>query len=74
MWFDDLPVAMLKPKGASATSPVSGTGNVATNNQDANNTGTNGNTAPPAAPTAKVNVEVFYVHPDHCLLYTSRCV
>ncbi|MEQ1596013.1 MAG: RHS repeat-associated core domain-containing protein [Casimicrobium sp.] len=38
---------------------------VETNNQDANNTGTNGNTAPPAAPTAKVNVEVFYVHPDH---------
>jgi RHS repeat-associated protein len=72
VWFDDLPVAVLKPKGASATSPVSGTGNVATNNQDANNTGTNGNTAPPAAPTAKVNVEVFYVHPDH--LGTPRVI
>ena len=72
VWFDDLPVAVLKPKGASATSPVSGTGNVATNNQDANNTGTNGNTAPPAAPSAKVNVEVFYVHPDH--LGTPRVI
>jgi RHS repeat-associated protein len=61
-----------QPKGASATSPVSGTGNVATNNQDANNTGSNGNTAPPAAPTAKVNVEVFYVHPDH--LGTPRVI
>lgn len=72
VWFDDPPVAVLKPKGASATSPVSGTGNVATNNQDANNTGTNGNTAPPAAPTARVNVEVFYVHPDH--LGTPRVI
>ncbi|MEQ1593816.1 MAG: RHS repeat-associated core domain-containing protein [Casimicrobium sp.] len=72
VWFDDLPVAVLKPKGASATSPVSGTGNVATNNQDANNTGTNGNIAPPAAPTAKVNVEVFYIHPDH--LGTPRVI
>ena len=72
VWFDNLPVAVLKPKGASATSPVSGTGNVATNNQDANNTGTNGNTAPPAAPSAKVNVEVFYVHPDH--LGTPRVI
>ncbi|MBP6531434.1 MAG: hypothetical protein KA260_15035, partial [Burkholderiales bacterium] len=35
-------------------------------------TGTNGNTAPPAAPTAKVNVEVFYVHPDH--LGTPRVI
>ena len=32
----------------------------------------NGNTAPPAAPTAKVNVEVFYVHPDH--LGTPRVI
>ncbi|MEQ1596009.1 MAG: RHS repeat-associated core domain-containing protein [Casimicrobium sp.] len=37
-----------------------------------NNTDTNGNTAPPAAPTAKVNVEVFYVHPDH--LGTPRVI
>jgi len=35
-------------------------------------TNTNGNTAPPAAPTAKVNVEVFYVHPDH--LGTPRVI
>ncbi len=43
-----------------------------------NNTGTNGNTAPPAAPTAKVNVEVFYVHPDHlgtpCVITASTAL
>jgi RHS repeat-associated protein len=72
IWLDDLPIAVLKPKGASATSPVSGTGNVPTNTQDANNTGTNGNTAPASIPTSKVNVEVFYVHPDH--LGTPRVI
>ena len=72
VWFDDLPVAILKPKGANATNPMSGTGNVAGNNQDANNTGANGNTAAPANPTSIVNVEVFYVHPDH--LGTPRAV
>jgi RHS repeat-associated protein len=72
VWFDDLPVAILKPKGASITNPISGTGNVATNNQDANNTGANGNASPPAAPTSKVNVEIFYSHPDH--LGTPRVI
>jgi len=32
----------------------------------------NGNTAPPANPTSKVNVEVFYVQPDH--LGTPRVI
>ena len=72
VWFDDLPVAILKPKGASITNPLSGTGNIATNNQDANNTGANGNASPPAAPTSRVNVEIFYSHPDH--LGTPRVV
>ena len=42
---------------------MSGTGT--TGNQGANNSGANGNTAPPANPSSKVNVELFYVHPDH---------
>ena len=70
VWFDDLPVAILKPLGASLTNPLSGTGT--TGNQGANNTGGNGNTAPPANPTSKVNVEIFYVHPDH--LGTPRVI
>jgi RHS repeat-associated protein len=70
VWFDDLPVAIVKPKGASAHNPVSGTGT--TGNQGAKNTGANGNTAAPAAPTNIVNVEIFYVHPDH--LGTPRVI
>jgi RHS repeat-associated protein len=70
VWFDDLPVAILKPFGASVTNPTSGT--TTTGNQGANNTGSNGNASPPAAPTSKVNVEIFYSHPDH--LGTPRVI
>ena len=55
IWFDDLPVATLRPKGSSVQLPlgIAGTG-TATANNAGNNT--------PANP---VNVDVFYLHPDH---------
>jgi hypothetical protein len=66
VWFGDLPIAILKPKGANVLQPTSGT--TTTGNQGANNTGTNGNTATQPAtvnPTAAVIVDIFYVHADH---------
>ena len=55
IWFDDLPVATLRPLGSSIQLPlgIAGTGAAAANNAG-NNT--------PANP---VNVEIFYLHPDH---------
>lgn len=73
VWFGDLPIALLKPKGANVLQPTSGT--TTTGNQGANNTGANGNTgAQPAAanPTDSVATERFYVHPDH--LGTPRVI
>jgi RHS repeat-associated protein len=75
VWFNDVPVAILKPKGANVLQPTSGT--ATTGNQGANNSGANGNTAAqpataqPAA-TARPTVELFYVHPDH--LGTPRVI
>jgi RHS repeat-associated protein len=62
IWFNDLPVATLRPKGSSNQLPlgVAGTG-AATANNAGNNTTAN-----------KVNVDIYYVHPDH--LGTPRVV
>jgi RHS repeat-associated protein len=62
IWFNDLPVATLRPKGSSNQLPlgITGTG-AATANNAGNNTTTN-----------KVNVDIYYVHPDH--LGTPRVV
>jgi len=73
VWFGDLPIALLKPKGANVLQPTSGT--TTTGNQGANNIGANGNTGvqPAAAnPTDSVATERFYVHPDH--LGTPRVI
>jgi RHS repeat-associated protein len=55
IWFNDLPVATLRPKGSNSGLPlgITGTG-AATANNVGNNTTAN-----------KVNVEVYYLHPDH---------
>ena len=55
IWFDDLPVATIRPKGSSAQLPL---GTAGTGTTTANNTGTNTSTNP-------VNVDTFYLHPDH---------
>ncbi len=62
VWFNDLPIATLRPKGSSAQLPlgIAGTG-AATANNAGNNTTAN-----------RVNVDVFYVHADH--LGTPRVV
>jgi RHS repeat-associated protein len=62
VWFNDLPVATLRPKGSSIQLPlgITGTASTTANNQG-NNTTAN-----------KVNVDVYYVHPDH--LGTPRVV
>ena len=62
VWFNDLPVATLRPKGSSNQLPLGITGTGAT---QANNVGNN-------TSANKVNVDVYYVHPDH--LGTPRVV
>jgi RHS repeat-associated protein len=62
VWMNDLPVATIRPKGASASTPLGITG---TGAATANNLGTNTAANP-------VNVDFFYVHPDH--LGTPRVV
>jgi RHS repeat-associated protein len=55
IWFDDLPVATIRPKGSNNQLPlgIAGTGSTTANNAG-NNTSTN-----------PVNVELYYLHPDH---------
>jgi len=55
IWLNDLPVATIRPLGASVQTPLGTTG---TGAGTANNTGSN-TAANPA------NVDIFYVHPDH---------
>jgi RHS repeat-associated protein len=68
VWFNDLPIATLRPKGANVGTPLgiagTTTGNPA-NGATAANAGNN-------TTTNRVNVEVFYVHADH--LGTPRVV
>jgi RHS repeat-associated protein len=71
IWFNDLPIATLRPKGANAGTPLGITGTTTGNPANgataanANNIGTN-------TTTNRVNVEIFYIHPDH--LGTPRVV
>jgi RHS repeat-associated protein len=60
--MNDLPIATIRPKGANASTPLGITG---TGAATANNLGTNTAANP-------VNVDFFYVHPDH--LGTPRVV
>jgi RHS repeat-associated protein len=62
VWMNDLPIATIRPKGANASTPLGITG---TGAATANNLGTNTAANP-------VNVDFFYVHPDH--LGTPRVV
>jgi RHS repeat-associated protein len=62
VWMNDLPIATIRPKGATVSAPLGITG---TGAATANNLGTNTAANP-------VNVDFFYVHPDH--LGTPRVV
>ena len=55
VWFGDLPVATLRPKGSSTQLPL---GIAGTGTTTANNTGINTAANP-------VNVDIYYLHPDH---------
>jgi RHS repeat-associated protein len=61
VWFGDLPVATIRPKGANASTPLGTTSGTGANN----NLGTNTQASP-------VLIDMFYVHPDH--LGTPRLV
>jgi hypothetical protein len=62
IWFNDLPIATLRPKGSNNQIPLGTPGTTAT---QANNVGNN-------TTANKVNVDIYYVHPDH--LGTPRAV
>jgi RHS repeat-associated protein len=62
IWFNDLPIATLRPKGSNNQIPLGTPGTTAT---QANNVGNN-------MTANKVNVDIYYVHPDH--LGTPRVV
>lgn len=55
IWFDDLPVATIRPKGANNQIPLGTPGTGAT---QANNVGNN-------TTANKVNTDIYYLHPDH---------
>jgi RHS repeat-associated protein len=71
VWFNDLPIATLRPKGANAGTPLGITGTT-TGNPANGATAANANNVGNNTTTNRVNVEIFYVHPDH--LGTPRTV
>ncbi|MGL5005316.1 MAG: hypothetical protein ACRDAM_20520, partial [Casimicrobium sp.] len=71
VWFNDLPIATLRPKGSNSGTPLGITGTT-TGNPSNGATAANANNAGNNTTTNRVNVEVFYVHPDH--LGTPRVV
>jgi RHS repeat-associated protein len=71
VWFNDLPIATLRPKGANAGTPLGLTGTT-TGNPANGATAANANNAGNNTTTNRVNVEIFYLHPDH--LGTPRVV
>jgi RHS repeat-associated protein len=71
IWFNDLPIATLRPKGSNAGTPLGITGTT-TGNPANGATATNANNVGNNTTTNRVNVEIFYSHPDH--LGTPRVV
>ena len=55
VWFNGMPIATLRPKGSNSGTPL---GIAGTGAATANNTGANTAANP-------VNVDIFYLHPDH---------
>ncbi len=71
VWFNDLPIATLRPKGSNSGTPL-GISGTTTGNPSNGATAANANNVGNNTTTNRVNVEVFYVHPDH--LGTPRVV
>jgi RHS repeat-associated protein len=71
VYFNDLPIATLRPKGANAGTPLGQSGTT-TGNPSNGTTAANANNAGNNSTTNRVNVEIFYVHADH--LGTPRTV
>ncbi len=71
VWFNDLPIATLRPKGANAGTPLGQSGTT-TGNPSNGATAANANNVGNNSTTNRVNVEVFYIHADH--LGTPRTV
>jgi RHS repeat-associated protein len=71
IWFNDLPIATLRPKGSNAGTPL-GISGTTTGNPANGATATNANNVGTNTTTNRVNVEIFYIHPDH--LGTARVV
>jgi RHS repeat-associated protein len=55
IWFNNMPIATLRPKGSNSALPLGIAGTTAT---QANNVGNN-------TTANKVNVDIYYLHPDH---------
>ncbi len=71
VWFNDLPIATLRPKGANAGVPI-GMAGTTTGNSSNGATAANANNVGNNTTTNRVNVEIFYIHSDH--LGTPRVV
>jgi RHS repeat-associated protein len=71
VYFNDLPIATLRPKGANAGTPLGQSGTT-TGNPSNGATAANANNVGNNSTTNRVNVEIFYVHADH--LGTPRTV
>jgi RHS repeat-associated protein len=71
VWFNGMPIATLRPKGASSGTPL-GISGTTTGNPSNGATAANANNAGNNTTTNRVNVEIFYVHVDH--LGTPRTV
>jgi RHS repeat-associated protein len=71
VYFNDLPIATLRPKGANAGTPLGQSGTT-TGNPSNGATAANANNVGNNSTTNRVNVEVFYIHADH--LGTPRTV
>jgi RHS repeat-associated protein len=71
VWFNDLPIATLRPKGANAGTPL-GISGTTTGNPSNGATAANANNVGTNTTTNRVNVEIFYAHADH--LDTPRTI
>jgi RHS repeat-associated protein len=71
VWFNGMPIVSLRPKGSNSGTPL-GISGTTTGNPSNGATAANANNAGNNTTTNRVNVEVFYIHPDH--LGTPRTV
>jgi RHS repeat-associated protein len=71
VWFNGMPIATLRPKGSNSGTPL-GISGTTTGNPSNGATAANANNVGTNTVTNRVNVEIFYIHPDH--LGTPRVV